>query len=376
MSVIEITEAKREGARVVLGLSGVSSSGKTHTALLVALGLAKGNPRKIGFICTENRRGRLYADVFSKLEAPHRTDEPFLIGDLMPPFSPQRYIDAIHEFQKRGVEVLIIDSVTHEWEGQGGCQEIAEAGNPKLPNWNKAKSEHKRFMNAMLQCDMHIITCIRAREKSKPEKVQKDGKTTVEFQDQGLQPITEKNFMFELTVSAMVHDQGTRREILKCPSDLRAVFDTKDKYIGVQQGRALRDWIDGAGQLNPEVEKHRNALQSITEQGVAALGEAWAKVPQPIRVTLGDVFKDTLKAAAAEFDKLRADAAKAEAANAVPALATPGDEASTNTPATALTASAPADGVDPANESALQSLQTKPAEPATTQAGAALKQIF
>lgn len=314
MAVIEIRKAKREGARLVVGLSGVSSSGKTHTALLLALGLAKGRPEKIGFLDTENRRGSLYADIFP---------EPFLIGDLYPPFSPQRYMDAIQQFQAAGVEVLIIDSATHEWEGQGGCQEIAEAGNPRMPNWNKAKGEHKRFMNALLQCDMHIIVCVRAREKAKPEKVVEGNTTKTVYQDLGLQPITEKNFMFEMTVSAMIHDQGTRREILKCPAELRPIFETADKYIGVKQGAALRAWVDGANQLDPEVEHHRNGLQSITEQGEKALATAWGKTPKAVQTKLGEPFKETLKASAKEYDKLRADAAAAAAEGGAPPLLTP-----------------------------------------------------
>lgn len=353
MSVIQIRKAKREGARLVVGLSGVSSSGKTHTALLLALGLAKGDPNKIGFIDTENRRGSLYADIFTGPEFQGRNfkDSAFLIGDLYPPFSPQRYIDAIQQFQAAGVEVLIIDSATHEWEGQGGAQEIAEAGNPRMPNWNKAKAEHKRFMNAALQCDMHIIFCVRAREKAKPERVQKDGKTVIEYQDMGLQPIQEKNFMFEMTVSAMIHDQGTRREILKCPAPLREVFETSDKYIGEKQGKALREWVDGANQLDSKVESWRNRLLSNTEQGAAHIETCWNQTPAAIRDTLGNDFYNTLKSSAQEFDKQRAEAAAAQP----PSLAAPAAD-----PASAL--GAPAAQAAQANDNHAQ--PTEPAKPA------------
>lgn len=323
MSVIQIRKAQREGARLVIGVCGVSSSGKTHTGLLIALGLTGGDPSKIGFIDTENRRGSLYADVFRKLDgddAKHRSDEPFLIGDLYPPFSPQRYIDAIQQFQAAGVEVLIIDSATHEWEGTGGCQDIAEAGNPRMPNWNKAKAEHKRFMNAALQCDMHIIFCVRAREKAKPEK---DASGKVVYQDMGLQPITEKNFMFEMTVSMMVHDQGTRREILKCPAELRPIFDTTEKYIGVKQGIGLRKWVDGAGVLSPKVEKWRNSLLSNTEKGAAHIESCWQQTPADVREALGEEFHATLKASAAEFDKQRTEAAAEAVGDGSPPLLAP-----------------------------------------------------
>jgi hypothetical protein len=366
MAVIQIRKAQREGARLVVGMIGVSSSGKTHTALLMALGLAKGDPSKIGFLDTENKRGSLYADVFQKLagdDVKHRTDEPFLIGDLYPPFSPQRYIDAIDQFQAAGVEVLIIDSATHEWEGTGGCTDIAEAGNPRMPNWNKAKAEHKRFMNKVLQCDMHIIMCIRAREKAKPEKVVKDGKTVTEYQDLGLQPITEKNVPFELTVSMMVHDQGTRREILKCPSDLRPYFDVQEKYIGVKQGVALRQWVDGAKAPNKQAEAYRNRLLSNTEKGLAHIESCWQQVPADMREMLGGDFYAMLKSSAAEYDRQREEAEREKTGSDAPPLLAPAASHTHASPSDGAGATAQAEQTHP------QTAQEQPkAEPTKAKA--------
>ena len=90
---------------------------------------------------------------------------PFLIGDLIAPFTPARYAEAIREFQAAGVEVLVIDSISHEWEGTGGCEEIANNSPNKVIGWANAKAQHKRMMNVLLQSDMHVIVCIRAKEK-------------------------------------------------------------------------------------------------------------------------------------------------------------------------------------------------------------------
>lgn len=62
------------------------------------------------------------------------------------PFSPARYRQAIEEFQAAGVKVLVIDSGSHEWEGEGGCSEIAEQPllqGKKMADWKRAKAEHK-----------------------------------------------------------------------------------------------------------------------------------------------------------------------------------------------------------------------------------------
>jgi hypothetical protein len=292
MSIIRIEEARREGAKVVVGLAGTSGSGKTYTALLLAYGLAKRNSRKVGFLDTENRRGRLYADILGS---------PFLIGDLTPPFAPQRYIEAIKAFEDAGVEVLVIDSATHEWEGTGGCEEIATDGNPKFPRWNKAKSEHKRFMNALLQSSMHIVVCFRAREKVKIEKGDRGENVIIPL---GLQPITEKNVMFEMTASLMMDAEGARQDVLKCPEALRQILGRGQGYIGIAEGEALRAWIDGATPIDKDMERHRATLANSCEGGLTALEAAWKALPKEVKTKLREEL-EPLKAAARGYDEHR-----------------------------------------------------------------------
>ena len=288
MSVIQIRKAQREGARMVIGIAGQSGSGKTYTAIKLAYGLAGGRGDKVGFLDTENRRGSLYSDI---------VDEPFLIGDLYAPFSPARYIEAIRAFQEAGVEVLVIDSVSHEWEGTGGCEEIAGSATNKVVGWQRAKEQHKRFMNVLLQSDMHVIACIRAREK-------------VDFSDPknprplGIQPICEKNFMFEMTASLMMLESGRKQNVLKCPSDLAPILGRENGYITEKDGERLRSWIAGGNQLDPEIERYRNMLQSTTEKGMDALRSAWMGAPKHIRDALGQPFLEQLKAAAVAFETI------------------------------------------------------------------------
>lgn len=296
MSILNIREAVREGARLVIGISGVSGSGKTYTALQMAWGLAKGNSKKVGLLDTENKRGSLYADC---LVGKDGKSNPFLIGDLYAPFSPQRYSAAIKEFQEAGVEVLVVDSGSHEWEGEGGCEDIADDGG-KVANWKKAKREHKKFMNTLLTCDMHIIVCNRAREKTSF----KDPKSPVSL---GIQPICEKNFLFEMTVSFMIHDEGRRREILKCPADLQPIIGKPDGYLGAREGLALRQWVDGAKQLDPEVERARNTILSHASEGLESVNAIWQELPAKTKKALGQQFIGMARASAEEFDRQAAE---------------------------------------------------------------------
>lgn len=295
MSVIQIREAHREGARLVIGLQGISGSGKTFTALQLAWGLANYDASKVGFLDTENRRGSLYADSLVDVNGQvHR----FLIGDLTPPFSPARYIEAIRAFEQAGVEVLIIDSVSHEWAGQGGCYDIAKNTTKRIDDWLTAKNEHKRFMNAMLQSSMHVIACIREAPKT-------DFSDPKNPKALGLMPIQESQFVFELTASLQMWNEGQAQHVLKCPAELRGILGRGDGYITAQDGKALRDWVDGARQQDPQIEKYRHRLQAITEQGAEYVSNAWSQTPEPIRAALGDGFLQQLLASAQAFDQQR-----------------------------------------------------------------------
>lgn len=284
--MFKIEEARREGAKIVLGIAGTSGSGKTYSAIQVGYGLAGKSGKHLGFLDTENRRGRLYADILP---------EKFQIADFEPPFSPERYIDGIRAFEQAGCKVLVIDSITHEWEGTGGCEEIATAGDPKLPRWNKAKLEHKKFMNCLLQSSMDIIVCIRAREKV-------DMKDPRNVKSLGIQPITEKNVLFEMTASLMMEDEGKRQRVIKCPDALRPILGRTNDYLTIEDGVRLRQWIDGATPVNRDLERAKAELKAACEWGMKTLEDTWNGLSKDAKLALKDDLP-ALKASAEAYDK-------------------------------------------------------------------------
>lgn len=289
----QVETAVRQGARLLIQLSGVSGAGKTYSALQLAYGLAGNDASKVVGICTENRRMSLNADCLPG-------GARFRIINFSAPFSPERYIAAIDAAVGAGAEVIVIDSVTHEWESEGGCEWIANQ--TRFPDWKRAKAQHKRFMTHMLQSPAHIIACTRAREK-------------VDFADPknprplGIQPIQEKNFSFEATVSLMMHDQGRRQDVLKCPADLQQILGRGTDYLTAADGAALRSWVDGGTPVDPEVERARGMVLNSCEQGEAAFRAAWNGLTPAIRKTLGAGFRDQQLAAAQEYDRIRAASA-------------------------------------------------------------------
>lgn len=284
----EVRKAQRQGARLLIQLSGVSGSGKTYTALQLAYGLAGNDANKIVLIDTENRRGSLYANALP---------QPFNIIDFYSPFSPDRYIAAIEAACNAGAEVIVIDSVTHEWESEGGCEWIANQS--RFPDWKTAKKLHKRFMTYMLQCPAHIIACTRAREKvdfSNPKEPIK----------LGIQPIQEKNFSYEATVSLMMQNQGYSQDVLKCPAELQGILGRGQGYITSEDGMSLRNWVDGAEKVDPKIEHYRGLILNSTEGGMESLKAQWSQTPADIQKVLGKAFLDSAKASAKAFDDQRA----------------------------------------------------------------------
>lgn len=291
MSTLNIRKAVRSGSRVVIGIAGQSGEGKTYTALKLARGMVD-SPQEIGFLDTENKRGSLYADIL---------DGPFLIGDLYAPFSPARYAEAIKEFQDAGVKVLVIDSGSHEHEGEGGLDDIANAPllrGGKMADWKKAKSEHKKFMNAMLQSDMHIVLCLRAREKM-------DFKNPSKPVSLGIQPICEKNVLFEMTASMIMLNQGQNQKFIKMPEALRPIFGNGTGYLNESHGRALIDWVNSGEKIDTELESWKNKMQFAASSGTESLKSEWQLMPDNIKQKM-EPLKRQFWSSAQAFDEIAA----------------------------------------------------------------------
>lgn len=241
--------AIRENAPVFIMLAGPSGGGKTKTALRLAVGLA-GKDGKIVGIDTEAKRMTHYADQ-------HKFDH----GDMLPPFSPHHYLEAIDAADKAGYAVIIIDSATHEWAGDGGCLDMQEkelermAGNDwakrervKMAAWIKPKMEHKKMMSRLLQCRAHVIMCFRAEEKVEIRKGP-DGKQMIV--PIGFQPICEKNMPYEATVSFLLADTKNHLPTPIKLQDQHKPFFPLDKPIDEKCGEKLAAWARGGIAAEP-----------------------------------------------------------------------------------------------------------------------------
>ena len=290
------TKAIREEVPLLISLSGTSGSGKTFSGLLLAAGLAGPNGR-VGMIDAENKRGSLYADDPLIMKA---LPQGYERSDIFAPFTPKSYIAQLVDAERAGITVCLIDSTSHEWEGEGGCCDIAEDHKLRgMPNWALAKREHKRFSLYCQSSKMHIIFCLRARDKV---KILKDANGKEQIVPQGIQPIAEKNFVFEMLLS-LGFDEATHHAYgIKVPGML-APFFPGNQLLTEEHGEKIWQWNQtGAKADGFELVKKR--AQAAAQSGVASYQAFFGSLTAVQKRSLVDTIHGELKLAAEQSDAL------------------------------------------------------------------------
>ena len=245
--MVEIRKAVRKKAKLRLGIAAPSGAGKTYSSLLLAFGLGQ----KIGLIDTEQGSGDLYADLgdydIIQIEAPYTID---------------KYLQAIKAFEQANYDVIIIDSLSHAWAGDGGLLDkqgkIADSGKGNgYTAWRSITPEHNALVNAMLASPCHIIATMRSKQeyvlqvndngKQAPKKV-------------GMAPIQRDGMEYEFTVMFDI-DINHNATATK---DRTRLFDGNIFKITSQTGEQLLEWLnDGItrelAELNAFKENANNA---------------------------------------------------------------------------------------------------------------------
>lgn len=247
--IMQLQLATRKKTKLRLNTSGPAGSGKTMSALLMAKGLV-GDWSKIAVIDTENGSASLYSHLGG-----------FNTIDLQAPFSPERYIQAIDACIAGGIECIIIDSSSHEWSGTGGCIEINEhlaqskfKGNT-WSAWSQTTPRHDAFVQKVLQCPAHVITCTR----SKMETVMTDDKKVKKL---GMKDIQREGWEYELTVSLSI-DRDTHTAIAS--KDRTELFEGKDPFVITEAtGKLIADWCNQGIDTNAELNKAIKELQTCS----------------------------------------------------------------------------------------------------------------
>ena len=220
---MNLQTASRKKAKIKMVLQGPSGSGKTMGALLTAFGIC-GDWTKIAVIDTENHSADLYAHIGT-----------YNVLSLSAPFTPEKYIQALDVCQNAGMEVIIIDSVTHEWENLIDYHSSLQGNS--FTNWNKVNPRHYDFVQKILQSVCHVISTVRTKQdyvlnekngRMVPEKV-------------GLKSVQRENLEYEFT---LVFDLDMKNHATASKDRTGLFFGKPEQKLSVETGKLIREWCN------------------------------------------------------------------------------------------------------------------------------------
>jgi len=226
----QFIKAQRKHAKLRLGLTGVSGSGKTFSALCIARGLV-GEEGKIALVDTEAGSGELYGEQFN-----------YDYARIIPPFHPNKYIDAISGAEDAGYDIIILDSISHEWRGTGGLLEMKDRVDSSNKNpfsgWKEVNPIHNAFVDKMLQCSMHLIATLRTKIKYEINQV--DG-GKLQVKRVGLEPVQREDLEYEFTTNFLLDGETHIATTIK---DRTSLFDGLQFVPSKETGEILREWLE------------------------------------------------------------------------------------------------------------------------------------
>lgn len=242
MSITFKTATKSQAKARIL-LSAASGAGKTTAALTLASSIGK----KIAVIDTEAGSASLYADRFA-----------FDVLELSPPYEPERFIEAIAAAESGGYDVIVLDSITHEWSGPGGCLEIKTKMGDRFQDWAKVTPRHDKFIQAMMRSKAHIIATVRAKQGYSMDERGK-------VQKQGMDPQQRDGIDFEFTICWNINAQ----HLADAQKDRTRLFDGKPEIITPDTGKRLMEWLNSGAAVEPKLPTLGEAYNAAIAKGHA-----------------------------------------------------------------------------------------------------------
>lgn len=273
--------AIRAAVPLIIGIVGPSGCGKTYSALELATGIQQVTGGDIGGIDTESGRMLQYSDFFKFRHVP-----------FSEPFSPNDYRAAFDHYVRKGVKIIIADSMSHEHSGIGGviewqareAEELARRwkSTPEKVSaaaWVKPKRARQDLINYILQCGATFILCFRAKEKMKPVP----GREPILL---GWQPEAGKEFVYECTIKillspgadgvpTLIPENPFEKQMVKTPVFFRDLF-REPRQLHRSMGEAMARWAAGDS-APPKSTIDRAHVESLWHRTVPSVypKEAW-----------------------------------------------------------------------------------------------------
>lgn len=270
MRQLTVTDARREAAKAKIALSGGPGWGKTWTALRIARVLS---PAGIVMgIDTEHESMKLYAPKPG--QAPGPGEFAFKHAPWEPPYDPRELTEAILHYAKH-VDVLIIDSLTHFWQGEGGTLDVASG---RFTGWKEARPIQRAMVEAIVRAPCHMIGCMRSKVAYTQETATRDGRDVQVVRRLGQADIQSDEMPYEFTVAADLDSQHQLTISKTRCRDLRLgqVFAAEHE---VDMAKILLAWLQDA----PEAEDLSAERMRVEQDAAAATrnGDPSEEASQP-----------------------------------------------------------------------------------------------
>jgi hypothetical protein len=222
---------------------------------MAALSIAKGLGGKVAVLDSERGSASLYADPVRLADGSVWTPPPFDTMEILPPFTPEKYIGGIEAAEAAGYDILIIDSTTHEWNGSGGVLELvkqvakAKFGGNDWSAWSELTPRHQKFIDAILNSNMHIIGTMRSKTETEQITDDRGKKKVVKL---GMKAEQRDGTDYEYTVVLdLVHDG----HYATSSKDRTGLFGGDPEKISEATGKRLLNWLNSGADYKPEPTK-------------------------------------------------------------------------------------------------------------------------
>ena len=279
MRKFEFVPAEKSQLKARILISGAAGSGKTIAALELASAL--GN--RVAVIDTENGSAALYSDKYK-----------FEMLNLQPPYPPEDFVQAIKTAENSGFDVIVIDGITPEWSGSGGCLDLHTKLGGRFQDWAKVTPRHRSFIQKILECSTHIIcTCRSKQGYAMDEQSKKVTKL-------GMAPEQRDGLDYEMTLVFNIVNQTHLAEATK---DRTGLFDGKQFLISKNTGLEILEWLNSGTPAKspvPTITDVRNLLISAGVKSVPdfkkvmvqVLGEEYNTLEELNQEQLSTLYKE------------------------------------------------------------------------------------
>lgn len=277
-------KAERKRSKLRLALYGITNSGKTYSALRIAKGIGG----KIAMIDTESGRGEFYSEEFD-----------YDVKQIEAPFAIQKYVEIIKAAEKASYNVLIIDSLSHAWSGQGGILSVVDdSGSNKFGGWKHATPLQNELIETITNSKMHIIVTMRAKAEWVLELNEK-GKQAPRKVGMGF--VQREGVDYEFTV---VMQMSPEKNIAYVEKDNTRNYNHEYVQPSEEMGAKFIEWLNSGIDVKEYFKNHTLPfiLQEIQQcNNEMKLREVYAKYYQQYANDFMEEFEAVIK----EKDKLK-----------------------------------------------------------------------